>query len=112
MLPTYTAAVLCCAMQNLESFVAVLLALKRFLAPPGYDPAAAAAADGAGEVAPKLAALGLVNPPAAAITAAVNLSGHLPPSLPRWLWGKPFVACVRHVTVTISQQMLATAASR
>lgn len=60
-------------MQNLESFVAVLLALKPFLAPPGYDPAAAAAAGGAGEAAPKLAALGLVNPPAAAITAAVSL---------------------------------------
>lgn len=58
-------------MQSLDSFVAVLLALKRFLAPPGYD-AAAAAAEGAGEVAPKLATLGLVNPPAAAITAAVR----------------------------------------
>lgn len=57
------------------SFVAVLLALKRYLAPPGYDAAAAAAAGEALEVQPKLAALGLVNPPAAAITAAVRTGG-------------------------------------
>jgi hypothetical protein len=52
----------------------VLLALKRLLAPPGYDPAAAAEAGALlGEVTPKLAALGLVNPTAAALTAAVSL---------------------------------------
>lgn len=52
------------------AFVAVLLALKRFLSPAGYDPAAAAEAGA--ELTPKLAALGLVCPPAAAITAAVS----------------------------------------
>jgi len=57
--------------QDLGSFVAVLLALKKLLAPPGYDPQAPqeGAADG---VAPKLAALGLVQPTAAAVTAAVS----------------------------------------
>jgi hypothetical protein len=59
----------------MDSFVAVLLALKRYLAPPGYDAAAAAAAGEGSEVQPKLAALGLVNPPSAAITAAVRTGG-------------------------------------
>jgi hypothetical protein len=52
----------------MDSFIAVLLALKRCVAPPGYDPAAAAGA----EAAPKCAGLGLVQPPAAAVTAAVS----------------------------------------
>lgn len=56
----------------MDSFVAVLLALKRFLAPPGYDPQAAAEAGA--ELTPKLAALGLVCPPATAVTAAVSSS--------------------------------------
>lgn len=57
--------------QNMEVFVAVLLALKRLLAPVSYDPQAAAEAGQ--ELTPKLAALGLVCPPAAAVTAAVSL---------------------------------------
>lgn len=54
--------------------MSVLLALKRLLAPPGYDPdnPDLAASVAAGETPPKLAALGLVNPPAAALTAAVS----------------------------------------
>lgn len=51
--------------------MAVLLALKRLLAPVGYDPQAAAEAEQ--ELTPKLAALGLVCPPAAAVKAAVSL---------------------------------------
>jgi hypothetical protein len=54
----------------MDAYVAVLLALKRFLAPPGYDPAAAAEAGA--ELTPKLTTVGLVCPPAAAITAAVS----------------------------------------
>jgi hypothetical protein len=58
-------------LQDMDSFIAVLLALKRCMAPAGYDPAAGAGA----EAAPKCAGLGLVHPPAAAITAAVSLMG-------------------------------------
>lgn len=56
--------------ENMEAFMAVLLALKRLLAPAGYDPQAAAEAGQ--EPTPKLAALGLVCPTAAAVTAAVR----------------------------------------
>jgi hypothetical protein len=54
----------------MDAYVAVLLALKRLVAPTGYDPAAAA--EVGAELTPKVAALGLVCPPAAAITAAVS----------------------------------------
>jgi hypothetical protein len=69
------------ALQDLASFQAVLLALARFVAPPGGQQQQEG--DGTSALpAPKVAAVGLVDPTPQAITAAVSRAAGL---LCQWL---------------------------